>query len=142
MGTSTNATVAFGIDLGEELPEAWRKDEEEGGFEWAVLAAADSGVPPPSGDYNGNDPAWPAYWAAQRKAVADFPVTLVTHCSGDYPMYFLAINGTEVTASRGTPVKLDQQVVSRASVEAMQQFCLKHGIDWQEPAWHIFSYWG
>jgi hypothetical protein len=144
MGTSTNATVAFGFDLGEELPEAWRtEDDSDGSFDWDDIVAAESGVVAPVGEYDSSDPAWPKYWDATRKAVAKFPFTLIHHCSGDCPMYFLAVNGTEQVARRGYPEKLKRvEFAQHETIAAMRAFCDKHGIEWQEPAWHLFSYWG
>jgi hypothetical protein len=145
MGTSTNATVAFGFDLGDELPEKFRDtecDDDDGGFDWEDIAAAEAGVIAPDGEYSSDDPRWPKYWDAKRKAAKRSAITLITHCSGDYPCYFLAINGTEVCASRGTPEKLNPKTIDPAHLQAMKDFCEKYEIEWQEPAWHVFSYWG
>jgi hypothetical protein len=143
MGTSTNATVAFGFDLGEELPEAWRDDTEDGGFEWDDVVAAEAGLVEPNGGvYTAGDPAWPAHWDRVRKAVAKFPLTLIHHCSGDCPMYFLAVTGTEQVARRGSPTALKPLAVTNEQITALATFCKKHGIEFQGPTWHLFSYWG
>lgn len=37
MSTSTNAIIAFGFDLGEELPEAWAREDGFEFTEWAEV---------------------------------------------------------------------------------------------------------
>lgn len=135
MGVSTDGIVAFGFDLGEELPASFRTylgsedDDDEEYFDWDAFVEHHLGL------QNEEDPA--------RKAGREgFSVDLVTHCSYDYPMYFLAVNGTEVSARRGYPKKLDLADVTAAKIQAMREFCEQMGIEWQEPSWHLMSIWG
>lgn len=131
MGTSTDAIVAFGFNLGEEWPEALRiEGEEYPDFEDWI--AEHLGL----GDWQVE-----GYWARKREAVNAFPVEIISHCSGDYPEYFIAIRGTQQRASRGYPVKLETGEVDSSKVQALREFCAQHGIEWEEPAWHAFSMW-
>jgi len=66
----------------------------------------------------------------------------VTHCSYDYPMHFLALRGTKTRAARGYPQAVTAEAPSPEQIAAMRQFCEQYGIEWHEPAWHIFSLWG
>ncbi len=149
MSQSTDAILAFGFDLGEELPEklvaAGREsdDEDDGeGFQWEMVAASLAGISPPADEWSdATKPQWHAFWDACRAAEAAHPLTLIGHCSGDYPMRFLAVNGTEMRANRGSPTAIKTPPISPASIEAMRSFCEQFDIEWQEPEWHIFSMW-
>lgn len=138
MGTSTDAILAFGFDLGEELPEALTAmpEDEDDSWEFEAWAAARAGLEPWS-ESRPDD-----YWERRRAAIAATPYDLITHYSYDYPMYFLAARGTEVRAYRGTPKEIDTPEIPSATIDAMRAFCAEFGIEWQEPRWHIFSLWG
>ena len=150
MGTSTNAILAFGFDLGvedtEELPEKMLEDnrdiDEEDGFDFNRVAAKMAGIEQPSVKYEGNEEAWRAYWKKQSDAAKACPIDLITHCSYDCPMYFLAVRGTKIVANRGFPELAVMPPISGDQLQALRDFCARYEIDWQEPAWHIFSLWG
>ncbi|UVD36529.1 hypothetical protein RCXUPER_111 [Rhodobacter phage RcXuper] len=140
MGTSTDAILAYGFDLGEDLSEHGdlaRIDEEFDGDEDAFFEA-ELGIPA----YG--EPGRPSYDEIE-KLKATLPVTLIRHCSGDYPMYFLALPGTKREASRGAPeaIEINSLRVSTDAVTALMKWCEDHGIEVPEegPHWHIFSYW-
>lgn len=57
-------------------------------------------------------------------------------------MYFLALRGSKTTARRGSPEKVATNPPDPQTIAAMRKFCEEHGIEWEEPAWHIFSMWG
>jgi hypothetical protein len=141
MGVSTDALMAFGFDLGEELPEsftAYLGDDENGeGFEADefLLRDYDAGIP----EWTPDGP--PDYWHKRSEALGKLPVEIIAHCSGEYPMYFLAVRGTECQARRGYPSEAVQRDIALREIGAMRAFCEKHGIEWQEPRWHIFSMW-
>lgn len=131
MGTSTDAIVAFGFNLGEEWPESLRvEDEDSPDFEDWIADQLGLGEWQEDG-----------YWERKREAVAAFPVDIITHCSCDYPEYFIAVRGTEQRAHRGYPVRLEIPEIDTAKIAALRQFCQQHGIEWEEPVWHAFSMW-
>ena len=141
MGQSTNAIIAFGFDLGEELPDALAEllRIHERDTDKVLIAASNIGLP----DYNevGHD----IYCAAFDKAESELKIDLIEHCSAEYPMYFLAVRGSAKTANRGFPKALDDEDLDASKFheggDAMYKFCTKHGIEWQAPQWHIFSMW-
>jgi hypothetical protein len=92
---------------------------------------------------NYNSPDWEKYWEAQRAAEAACPVDIVSHCSGEYPMYIVAIRGTERTANRGSPEVIDPAslAVPAEKIEAAKAWCEAHRIEWQEPHWLLCSMW-
>lgn len=143
MGQSTNAIIAYGFDLGDELPESLQSlmSEYEGDSE--EVLAADIGIELPQYtagcDYS-------AYSASRNAGLADLKIDLITHCSGEYPMYFLAARGSNKLASRGNPTSLsardlDDGKFDQGVIDAMHAFCDRHDIEWQIPQWHIFSMW-
>lgn len=132
MSTSTDAILAFGFDLGEELPE--QLSGEEGGFDFYEWAEKRAGMSWKPGDKD--------YFKRRDAMLAALPVSIETHCSGDCPMYFLAWNGSTQTARRGYPTNVVLPTPSEEQINAMRRFCDENGIKWLVPAWHIFSYWG
>jgi hypothetical protein len=140
MGVSTNAILVFGVELGEDVPESLLG--EDGSFDFEDILAADAGLfEPICGTENLSTP----YWEAKRKAVAEAPVELVWHCSGEYPMYILGVPGTEKTANRGHPRTVtpsDFATPSDEKIEAFKKWCEDHDIVLEaEPAWLLCSYW-
>lgn len=129
MGVSTDAIVAFGVDLGEELPE-FLEDFDDGFDDYL---ASISGLP----QYGEPGHSWDAHWAFAER----FPVTIIHHCSGEYPMYILAVNGTEQRASRGYPHTLEPLTVTQEQIDKLRDFMAEHELE-GEPAWLLFSNWG
>lgn len=136
MGQSTDALIAFGFDLGEDL-EAFEhlegfEDDPDDFIEKAM------GIP----EYG--DPTRPSYDEVEKLRQA-YPVELIRHCSCDYPMYFLAVTGTKKLASRGSPVVIDtlNMAVPLDRFNAFMAWCVEHGIDVPEgdPRWYLFSDW-
>ncbi len=143
MGVSTDAILAFGFNLGEELPEAFQDDDgDSAGFEFDEWLNQKAGVVYPEGNAGIKSPEYRAYSDACKAVKAASPVDFITHCSYDCPMYFLALRGSNSTARRGYPVAVTTPVPTAERVAAMRSFCDQHGIKWQEPSWHIFSLWG
>jgi hypothetical protein len=128
MGQSTDAIIAFGVDLGEELPEFL--EEFDGEFD--EFLASISGLP------KWGEPGH-SYEAHEAFAKA-FPVTIIYHCSGDYPMYVLAVNGTEQRAWRGEPQTIEPLVVSDEQIAALRDFMNEHELD-GDLGWLLFSNW-
>ncbi len=141
MGQSTDAIIAFGFDLGEEIPESLSELMSQHEHDPDQALAEDYGIAlpeyAPGCDYK-------AYAAAMESALAGLKIDLIAHCSGDYPMYFLAARGSNKRASRGNPTALSENdflINHLLEKDAMRAFCDRHGVEWQEPKWHIFSMW-
>lgn len=140
MGQSTDAIIAFGFDLGEDLSDfkgltEARKHEDgfTAGFDEMI------GIKPYKTE------GWVSF-AEDERIRAEAPVALIRHCSVDYPMYFLAVPGTEQRASRGDPVDLEKRLpeISSGQLSAFISWCMKYEIELPRsgPSWHIFSDWG
>lgn len=139
MGTSTDAILAFGFDLGEELPESLEAAEDEG-FDFDEWLAAKLGLP--EWREGMTDDERTTHYATKRAAIEAFPVDLITHCSYDCPMYFLAVRGTETSARRGYPQEVATPEIDPEKLSALRAFCEQNNIEWSEPKWQIFSLWG
>lgn len=137
MGTSTNGILVFGFNVCDEDDEPL-PDLLDGYEDFDDLVRDEAGIP----EWTENRPD--GYFETVRQALAECPVTLVMHCSYNYPMYILAINGTKKTAHRGYPQEITQEElsVSAESIEKAKAWCAAHGIEWQEPKWLLCSLWG
>jgi hypothetical protein len=135
MGVSTNAILAFGINLGEDLPEAMRIDDDDDCFDYDEWLQKRFGM-----EWTEDRPK--DFWEKFNEARDAFPVDLISHCSGDYPEYFLAVRGTDTTARRGCPEVIEAlPAIESADIDALKAFCDEIGIEWEEPKWHLFSIW-
>lgn len=141
MSQSTDAIIAFGFDLGDMTLEEILKEDPDG-EDFEDWLATQAGVVYPAGHAGIESAEYEAYKAARDAAIAACPVELVRHCSDEYTMYFLALRRSVTRASRGYPEPISLTEPTAAQREAMAMFCAGLGIDWQEPAWHIFSMWG
>lgn len=142
MSQSTDAILAFGFNLTDEdesLAELFSIEDDDGEFEFDEWIAQRAGVSYRSGM---SPEEYGAYSAAKDRALAECPVEVVTHCSDEYRMHFLALRGTVTTANRGYPKAVTTWTPEQARIDAMKAFCEEHGLDWQAPGWHLFSYWG
>lgn len=127
MGVSTDGILVFGIDLGEELPEAF-EEFDESDLWWDFTDSI-------SGKKSYED---------RSKFREEFPVNLTSYCSSEYPMYILAVNGTETVVRRGSTEEIDpnDMKVSDEKIAALKAFCEEYGIEWKEPKWLLASMWG
>lgn len=143
MTVSTDAILAYGHDLGEldalyELEPEWLDRDNPGGALDARLLA----------ELAGFTEEWVegGHGYFDRKDVAEDAtgVEVLTHCSLDVPMYFLAARGSELTASRGYPQKaLSPLVVDPRWDERIARAVAAIGLVLPDPpAWHLFSMWG
>lgn len=133
MGVSTNGILVFGIQLPEEETPDFLEDFD-GDFDSFLNSL--SGLP--KWREEGHD------FEKDRAFRESFPVDLLSHCSYDYPMFILAVRGTEKTAYRGDPKIIDPSslVVSPDKIEELRKFCDEYDIEWEEPKWYLCSMWG
>lgn len=109
MGTSTNAYIAYGIDLDEDVDFL----DEKYGDDW-------------------------------KWSLDDGRVEVITHCSGEYPLYIVAVPGSVKSAYRGSPTRINPDVefnISDYDVERFLEWCNENGVE-AKPQWFLFSYWG
>ena len=151
MGVSTNGILCFGFSITEEdeQPEFlenvvshWGEGEQP---ELSDLIYHEAGILPPHD--NETEEQSSARWKVQREAEKVYPVDLVHHCSGDYPMYILVPREVpHFSASRGGPIGINLVAaaysVTPEVLGKFQAWCEAHDVEWQEPEWLLCSYWG
>lgn len=161
MGTSTDAILAYGIDLGDPdgYPESWKVDgideealEHEDGLakyvENRLLVAAGFTEKRPEEDLSDN---WRERiyrpWRQRRDAaVAQFGVEVVSHCSTEAPMYLLVAH--HITAPRGCPRFPDVNALNLQRIHDGWDQRIADALKtlgWstdQQPRWILCSDWG
>lgn len=135
MGQSTNAILFYGIAGEEEgYPWNWGKEYDESDYE----SDEESKV---AAHFNIDPKNYTEVWAKQRELSCE----LDTHCSGDYPMYFVCVKESKEVAYRGDVVRVELQtdpiILQRWDAE-IKEYCDLMGIEYTQPDWFMVSYWG
>lgn len=140
MGQSTDAILFFGIDLPEDTEFPWGDANDFD--EWL---AESEGVKKPTEEYSEKtNKQYSEYWEKARNIEKNCIAQLVSHCSGDYPMYALTIKDTEVTAYRGSVESIHTFNVDANKILEFISFLRKHNIPHDEKniGWKLVSWWG
>jgi hypothetical protein len=145
MGQSTDAKIFFGfpIEGGEDGTAFWENPGAEA-KDWEEFVAAKLGVKSPTAEYSEETkPAYHAYWDAKREAIAKLDVEVVEHCSGDHPLYALAVKTTYTRVCRGDieTFQPDHFYWKEEWFTKLRAFCELVGLEYKEPAWCVCSYW-
>ncbi len=165
MSVSTNAEISFGILFDEDHEFPW--DDEKYDTDMAEWWRDINGYKPPfelfdeRGEYAAGIPLTKDQYGrkeAPKEMVSAYfdhrhewekahplPVELVNVCSGGYPTYILAIEGSVTTAYRGSPKEISAAmlVASDEAAGVLISFCKKYGIEGGDgPKWWLSSYWG
>lgn len=150
MGVSTNGQICFGIAFEEGFEFPWGEDgdeenwwREQQGYKPSMKLYDERGNHLPSVTQGDSD----RVYAEQRAFNTEhpLPVAIVNYCSGDCPMYILAVPSSVLTNLRGYAERFDPADLSVTDEEkaALLRFCADHGIEVPaEPAWLLTSYWG
>ena len=140
MGVSTNAYLVFGVTL-DEYDEDREPDFLQGCEDFDGLLADDADLPPWRDDMT--EAESDEYFRKERAIVAAAPVDLVSHCSGEFPMWIMAVRGTQLTACRGDPTTVDPATlqVDPDRIKAAAAWCKAKGIEWEDPQWILCSDW-
>jgi hypothetical protein len=143
MGVTTDAILFFGIDLGEDEGEfAWLDSEKD--LDASDYIAEKMGVPRPDCEYSGNEQLYSAYWKKKREIMEQLGCDIDYHCTSELPLYYVYLTDFIITANRGYPEKVSQVTVrypSEENIEKLKRFCELCDIDWEQPSWHLASYW-
>jgi hypothetical protein len=131
MGTSTDGQICYGIITDEDNEFPWDGDEFEGDEEewWAWET--------------GWEPTDECQYSFQWNEKHPMPFKLVNYCSGDFPMWIVAVPETVINANRGYPKSFDpaRLTVSTEGLEAFKEFLAKYSIE-GDAKWWLSSYWG
>jgi len=146
MGISSNGVMAFGIDLGEGDDLPWREFDDIDEW-WNSVSGFNPSVNPYADDSSESSMDDINTYHDEKKLFEEenpLPIELVWHCSYEYPMFILAVNDTEMSASRGYPVEFNpsDMVITEAQIQVLKDFCEKYEIEYSEPKWYLCSILG
>jgi len=162
MGTSTNAMLIYGYDLGSEekwllegagewgeFPKVdWYDSESEDGEDEGFYEAVEDRLLRVIGGFTETDWQAEGYFDRKREARKKLGgVEIETHCSGDYPMYVLSAK--RITAYRGDVETIDFIALEAEVQESDADAKLQAALDalgvrplQAQPKWLLCSYWG
>src|SRR3990167_1884691 len=145
MTQSTDGQICFGLMFEEDTVFPWCKEGEDGDIEnWWIFQTCGKWAPPfelydEDGEFIGGveppqhkkDKYYEAKREFEKKAAPPLPVELVNYCSGDNPIYILAVPSTCRSASRGYPEEFHPMdlKVTQQEIDALIEFCRKFGIE-------------
>lgn len=93
-----------------------------------------------------NAEALDAWYDALREIERRTKVELGTHCHHDYPMYYLAVKGTETNAHQGDPTAIDEIRSYSSFNRDLDEFLETHNIEkpegFNQPGWWMVSSYG
>jgi len=131
MGQSTDAYLVYGINISDEDKMPWKTYDPE--------------------TYEDHFEDFEDWWAKQQpegELDVEEPedIEMVWHYSSDYPMWILAVPGTQKTAWRGSPVSITEPdlLVDPDKRQKLIDFCEKYKIKYEagQLGWWLCSYWG
>lgn len=137
MSQSTDATLAYGYDLGEIfVPEENEDDDDVESYLMNKLRAA-VGFTEKWIQGVGED-----YWNRHREATKKTGVYIDIHCSCEYPMYALVIPESITIASRGDPQKINTLDIGEDWNTRLAWADEKLGLGFADkPSWLLYSTW-
>jgi hypothetical protein len=157
MGTSTDALLCYGYDIGGA--ERWKFTEADDGqlpsLGWYdddgddVITAAEEHLVHVIGNLHPGD-SWRSEGYYDRRSVAEerVGVTFVTHCSQEYPLYVMVAAASVTRARRGDVEVIDAPELVQPSTlrhydEQLAAACDALGLHPPvEPQWLLVSWWG
>jgi hypothetical protein len=151
MGVSTDGILFYGYWFEEGMEFPWSDDEE---LDWESYVATRRGA-----TYDAESPEYFEQYQRQQEVIKSLPVTLGTHCSGEYPMWYLAIKASEQVARRGSPKSINPHAMAafggnlpRLSTPSWNDQLIAFADEFKLPrpgqdgaseiGWWLASYWG
>lgn len=145
MGVSTNAVLFYGLLLDEDDFEdgyPWDADEFDHDSEDFIAHTLRDLVTPTDWS-DSNQEEIDKYFTARTAALDSTPVAIGIHCSYEYPMYYVYIKDTELTAYRGYPQEVNSQLVLDHGWDVeLEKFCGALGLPFKKPGYYIASLMG
>jgi hypothetical protein len=155
MGVSTDGQICFGVAFDEGFEFPWDAEQFDGDPQrwWRSV----NGYSNPNWDpfdEHGNykpgvthdDPRRKTFWQHgwDWDKANPVPIILVNYCSGDVPMYIVAVPGPNLSCSRGYPEAFDPSTLTVTEEAAvLTEFLTKYEIEFEgPPKWYLSSYWG
>ena len=141
MGISTDGIICFGILFEEGHTFPWQESLDDLGEEvYDDYADPEEWYAKQKG-WDKNVHQWSWQWVKENP----LPFKLVNYCSGDCPMWILAVPETVNECSRGYPEALNPRAftVEDYRINELLNFCAAYNITVPDiPKWYLCSYWG
>ena len=129
MSVSTDGILVYGIQLEEDFFNDSFSDDEH------ISDLSDK-------DIGGLSGAKLLSWMQYHDKAID-GITIVMHCSIDYPMYILGIEDANYMAWRGSPKKIDSLSINPEWDTKIKSFIKKYKIKTtKDIGWWLCSLWG
>ena len=141
MGQSTDAILFWGILVDQDECECpWSYSED---MEWeGVYAQRKAGICEPSNDFSdATRTKYHEYLDKRGAIVKESGCIIDSHCSGDYPMHYVAMRASQLEAHRGFPKKVESLSIDENWEQLLQSFCEIMEIEWSLPSWYLVSDW-
>lgn len=138
MSVSTNAILFYGFMLGDE--DGW-----DGPFdpeEWEEVYCIKNGLTEPDEEYEDHETEFQEFWRKVSKLRERAGCEIDSHCSNDFPQYYVCVTKSRTTANRGYPAEIKSLDVDPNWKIVLKEFCTVMDIEYQEPRWWLVSYWG
>lgn len=117
MGTSAEAILVWGFDLGDES----ELDSEV--YDKIQLS---------------RDEEWSEWEALEKKTGA----SLIHYCVADYPCWIVGVTDTKVLAFEGSPQEIKSLEVPAGAQESLDAIARALGIEPHSGTWLLAAYWG
>ncbi|MFA5025081.1 MAG: hypothetical protein WC503_01040 [Candidatus Shapirobacteria bacterium] len=141
MGQSTDAYLYYGIQLEEGYELPWQKEIDEELY-WEDFYANEMGVFHPIEEYDENTKSiYKEYWDKKRVLIKECKCEVDSHCSCDYPIYYVCIKESVKHASRGCPTIVESLDVGENWNSLLEDFCKIMELPYEEPKWWLSSMW-
>lgn len=153
MGVSTDGQISYGVVIEEGYEFPWDVKHEDDLEDWWRRVNGFEDLHDPwtaEGGYadgwSREDPRFKDHYAHRHEWESHnpLPIELINYCSGDVPMYVIAIPDTGKICYRGCPTVFDPAslVVTDQQRDNLLAFLEKWSIKHGEPGWVLTSYWG
>lgn len=155
MGVCTDGIIFYGIEYGEDLPE--RAGVVVDSVDWWYGAddiydkkmGVKAPIYPERSDFEGPkewEEALDEYGAAAKRIEDARGCELSTHCSGEYPIYYLALNYKHRVSPRGYSICFNVVdnffKVGPEDDKIIENYCEIMGLKYSQPKWYLASYYG
>lgn len=152
MGVSTNGCLAYGVCFEDGYEFPWDAERFNGDIEdwWRTVNGFEDPIHNVDGNWIGgvkpSQDEYDKFFAYQRTFDSEHPcpVSVENFCSGEYPMWLLAVPSSCHGASRGEPQMIDTwPTVTDDEVNALREFLVKYELESDSAeGWWLYSYWG
>jgi hypothetical protein len=133
MSVSTDANLYYGIQLEEGINLPWADIDY-----WEDFYIKKMGY-----EHSGPSKEFIKFWNIKNCLLNEQPCAISSHCSCEYPMYYIYIKESELYASRGYPCEIPEGHLYTKAVwnRQLEEFCKIMELPYSKPSWWLSSMW-